>query len=1086
MNDNESNEKECIEDDGLAKDYFKHIHPEQFSDSYTQKVNTLTREAFSFYLDKITTNGKEKDFERFCEALIKVSICPNLLPQTGPTGGGDSKVDSETIPVAEELAENWLYGYADNAHSERWAFAFSAKKAWKQKYISDIKKIIETNTEHKRGYKKIFFVTNQMIPDKKRAEAEYQLRKEYPDTDIRILDGNWILNTTFIDNNVNIAVDCFNMSDSYRVETQMGHMDKQRSERLAFIEQELKKGEELKDTLRILYLKETVELSREQEVDYPTIIGILDRNVLQNKTYGSTESLAVAYYDYCWTVYWWYNQYEKFYEFYQKLEQLFLENPDRYSILKNLSTLWMNLNTSTIRGNIKVENFDKQKALIHDSFNRFINDDNNPKRSLLARQDYQQIRMSEWQDREAILREYEFVLDNMEMNNDIDLDNIKQLFKLPFLKDCSIYEEVFEKLIDRMGEREKHISSAELLLNRGDDHIENDPYRAIKYYSRAISQLYYDPTKAILIQTYLRFGAVFQSVGLYWASRTYLIRALMESFHSFFDDGFPSPGLFLAAKSLKYNEICLGRLEYSLNFNEFELFGRNIYPYDATISEVEGFKYDLLLSMVFLKEDFFSLEKYIKLPNYLKKVGLEWASSILKYKLGYPDEEFISAVGGEKEFEDIIQDIIQREDFDSVPSLNLVKKSQVEISTTVLGCRISVSVPAQSVLMEFASTLLSMVENIFATSISDGIYSFESSFSITIQECDEAEENIQIQYEDKKIIISISHIDSTFSFSERQSTADKLFEISTYISVRMLNNTDSIDRLKKSIEEENTMFRTIGISSTLDSFLSSDDSFLQLPDGVINEDPYVIKRTTEIYFPLKNEKEKPQMRVQFDPEQKHIKMADIKHSDIVISDLIDVRLWDAAGWKGLISIMDPTHKIEPIIAFIYEDSKGYLVFEDLIKRQQAKKICLGIIKGISKENPLWYRAVVGEDQSTDIHSSTGKIILSANRSLTINAETSTGLDTIERICRNGDSVTIMPIIAEEIGGFISEMNPGNKNSEYQIIISTKKILIKTATEINDTDVFLVNGLMPDDIVANMTGARCYAEEVIDKKKEMFD
>ncbi len=31
----------------------------------------------------------------------EVEICPDLLPQPGPTGDGDSKVNSETYPVAE-------------------------------------------------------------------------------------------------------------------------------------------------------------------------------------------------------------------------------------------------------------------------------------------------------------------------------------------------------------------------------------------------------------------------------------------------------------------------------------------------------------------------------------------------------------------------------------------------------------------------------------------------------------------------------------------------------------------------------------------------------------------------------------------------------------------------------------------------------------------------------------------------------------------------------------------------------------------------------------------------------------------------
>jgi len=40
---------------------------------------------------------------------------------------------TETFPVAEQLAYAWHVGEAMEAASERWGFAFSAKKKWKPK-----------------------------------------------------------------------------------------------------------------------------------------------------------------------------------------------------------------------------------------------------------------------------------------------------------------------------------------------------------------------------------------------------------------------------------------------------------------------------------------------------------------------------------------------------------------------------------------------------------------------------------------------------------------------------------------------------------------------------------------------------------------------------------------------------------------------------------------------------------------------------------------------------------------------------------------------------------------------------------------
>ncbi len=141
---------------GRQTDAFRKMHPEQFSDSKTVQVGNLDRAFLDFYFETLTSRNMDKAFEDFCRHLAEVEICPNLLPQTGPTGGGDSKVDSETYPVAESISETWYYGDGNKASTERWAFAISAKKEWKSKIKSDVEKIVKVNQEKNRGYTKIF------------------------------------------------------------------------------------------------------------------------------------------------------------------------------------------------------------------------------------------------------------------------------------------------------------------------------------------------------------------------------------------------------------------------------------------------------------------------------------------------------------------------------------------------------------------------------------------------------------------------------------------------------------------------------------------------------------------------------------------------------------------------------------------------------------------------------------------------------------------------------------------------------------------------------------------------------------------
>ncbi len=138
------------------KSFLKARRPERFSDTVAKERTELDRSLLEFHIDSLTSRGQETDFERFACRLCEREVCPNLLPQTGPTGGGDSKVDSETYPVADDLALAWYVGTGREAARERWAFAFSAKADWPPKVRSDIAKIAGTS----RGYAKAFFVTN--------------------------------------------------------------------------------------------------------------------------------------------------------------------------------------------------------------------------------------------------------------------------------------------------------------------------------------------------------------------------------------------------------------------------------------------------------------------------------------------------------------------------------------------------------------------------------------------------------------------------------------------------------------------------------------------------------------------------------------------------------------------------------------------------------------------------------------------------------------------------------------------------------------------------------------------------------------
>jgi hypothetical protein len=109
-------------------EFMRGLRPEYYSDTEDRELYVLDDATFSYHLETITSRNQHHEFETFCRKLCERAICANLRVQTGPEGGGDSKVDTETFPVADEIS--LTYVGTPNSGREKWAFAFSAKKTW--------------------------------------------------------------------------------------------------------------------------------------------------------------------------------------------------------------------------------------------------------------------------------------------------------------------------------------------------------------------------------------------------------------------------------------------------------------------------------------------------------------------------------------------------------------------------------------------------------------------------------------------------------------------------------------------------------------------------------------------------------------------------------------------------------------------------------------------------------------------------------------------------------------------------------------------------------------------------------------------
>src|SRR5690348_11549745 len=104
------------------RSFMEQRRPGSFSDTEVVKESQLDSLKLEYHLDTLSTRKQEYDFEEFARKLCQFEIQPNLRPQTGPVGGGDGKVDTETTPVSEAISDTYYFG-VEKASNERWGFA---------------------------------------------------------------------------------------------------------------------------------------------------------------------------------------------------------------------------------------------------------------------------------------------------------------------------------------------------------------------------------------------------------------------------------------------------------------------------------------------------------------------------------------------------------------------------------------------------------------------------------------------------------------------------------------------------------------------------------------------------------------------------------------------------------------------------------------------------------------------------------------------------------------------------------------------------------------------------------------------------
>jgi Predicted metal-binding protein related to the C-terminal domain of SecA len=1067
---------------GRTYEFYKQNHPDQFSDSEIIRASKLDKTFLDYYLNTLTSRGEEKKFETFCRRIAEKEICPNLIPQTGPTGGGDSKVDSETYPVSDQLSTIWYSGIGVEAIQERWAFAFSAKQEWKSKLYSDIEKIIEVNSQLGRGYSKIYFMSNQFVSDRNRAKAEDDLRQKYS-IDVRVLDRNWLIEKVFTKNHINIVVECFEMSDSFVDEIKKGPGDYTKELRRNEIEDalmnydpSLPKASMIPLALEACYISRSMELSKEITIyNFERALKIINE-------FGLPIHKTECIYQWAWTLYWWYEDYTNYYIKYCEFEELALSAGNIFEI-ERLSNLWMNLRSCdmTVNQNYNIE---IHATRLLEVLNTYITDQTKPHAAFEARaiklnisflltNDISKENIDGW------ITEYINLIEESGNHLDFSLSKLaKMITNIPFLENGENYDELFELLVAKLAEREQEITRASLLIKRAIKVSEEKPVIAISYLGRSLIDLYKEESKRELILALSYMASCLENIGCLWAARNYYLYVLALCFTQYEKYGEIHPAIVVSSDSLKMVELQLGRIGYALSSNTWSIISENLYNTEISENKLNEKPEDLfepILAIAMMKIPYQKLNKAGFLINVLKKQDLYLPEVTLKYMLGHYDEDWLKYYQNNMaEFEDSMEQLYDQPANKQIlytPWFGTEEKAVMQ--TKVMGCNIILEAENKFICLELGATILALLESFFATGIRKRILIQQETIKILIQYSNDKEFFITVdgnRISDADIAIHCSSYDKINIVEGQNTVADFLQELFPKILAKMVFIDDSEDALEELVEEEKAFDRSFSFINSI--FLpmlvfGNDFGVAVYDEEHILQKPtqYQLIRTLPINFKINLEKEvlpstdsERKLKIIYGDPPIDLKLEKVSHQQMEIESIIDIPLWNNAKWRGVGIFVSPTNQFAPIMGLFFE---SYNDAQEIFTNWRNKfgsydvddEIQIGIIKGIDKKNPCHYRVIITSNMKSSSQRDQVKYIQWVCRLHTMEAKTLINLQMLEDAIKQNNNFQLS----------LFTMLNGQPEPLWDTAIkkNVSSITIRNAWEVEE-DSYLLTGVTPSD------------------------
>jgi hypothetical protein len=970
--------------------FMRELRPEYYSDTRERASYVLTPSTLEYHLDSITSRNETHEFEIFCRKLCEQTICPNLRPQTGPDGGGDSKADTETYPVADEISCLTYVGNP-NGGRERWAFAFSAKARWAEKVRKDVEGIVQSGraydrifcvmsrfakaknrarVEAGRAYDRIFCVMSRFAKAKNRARVEDDLSKKYS-VPVTIHDRSWIVKEIIENDRADLAFNYLKVGESTTHPPRLGPTDYRRSQHLIDVERAIEDPAEFEGMEHQRAAEALLAAKLSRGLDRPRIEtdGRFARAIRLADAHGTYRQKLEARYEQIWTAFWWFDDFQFLNSSYDDLEPRALQSnyAKNLEFLCNLNQLLVNAVIHRHMTRDKCQ-FDERTMRLTQALETIAHDPDRPNNTLGAQTALLRIKlnraMMEKPDALPVIwQQFAAILEKACGLGEFDADHLVSFIEVAgqISGNDPAYNDLVEKLADFVASRKSEAEGALILLKRAQHLDFSDKFDRIRWLGKAAIGLTKREYAEHHIETLQLLSLAYRSAGLPWAARASCVLAAATIFIESEGRSVLPVTVVPTMKMWAWNALERCHLpDFLLAIQLLNGFVAGLPLTEESKAEIRDdiWELNLALGCLFLNLAQSDLRRVQNVPDILEALELFPARTALLYTLGYtdvlredgslPKEE---TDDGEKQLLSILKSQPVAESLHGPLILN--DEGPHNLATTVLGMRVEVAIEG-NMSTPIAEAILGSLEAFFATVITEGVVPHTELFRITVTQCDNAQEpRIETNELDMTATVTWPRGLPVARFDQQQDVRRFLAEVAGHVMGATCVVRD-IETLLNDLYRDEAVRQRISMIAVVPNSYNriASRNFSRLSDW-----QHVVRTS----YPLRDRGvDVPRIELPRRDEnlEESDKSGDNNHRLMGVSSAIDVHAWDQAKWQGC-GYLQRRYSEPPCMAFLFENAHAARkIFERWRLRfgedDENEQIAISIIRNLPDTNPHHY------------------------------------------------------------------------------------------------------------------------------------